>query len=74
MRICHKQKLQGSPWRYIRFEVPRADVNQAGQDEVVSEDEKLDEEHDRMLLDLEVVRVDVLYDRVEVELRDAFYF
>ena len=27
-----------------------------------------------MLLDLEVVRVDVLDDRVEVELRDAHYF
>lgn len=74
MRVCHKQKLQGSPWRYIGLEVPRADVNKAGQDKVVGEDEKLDEEHDRMLLDLEVVRVDVLNDRVEVELRDAFYF
>jgi hypothetical protein len=27
-----------------------------------------------MLLDLEVVRVDVLNDRVEVELRNAYYF
>ena len=74
MRVGDKQQLQGSPRRYIGLEVPRADVNQAGQDEVVGEDEQLDEEDDRMLLDLEVVRVHVLDDRIEVELRDAYYF
>ena len=74
MRVGDKQQLQGSPWKYIGLEVARADVDQAGQDEVVGEDEELDEEDDRMLLDLEVVRVHVLDDRIEVELRDAYYF
>lgn len=45
---------------YKGLEVPGADIHKTGEQEVVCEDHQSHEEIDRMLLDVEMVRVHIL--------------